>query len=142
MENQVEFEVPFSCSSEVTHLAEFFRSIATPNIREKERLATKSFDNVIFILVTIVAPWAASRYILNPLADRAEEWWQAVSPLQKPNSSTPSKRFSIAIRFDDFEVDMTEASDPKALKQAMKYIVQASQFRQKALEQDILLRKI
>lgn len=142
MKNQVEFQLHFKDDETlVEHLVEFFRPIAVPHVRKKEEVAVKSWEAVVGIVLTIVGEWAATRYILDPLADRTKEWQQSISSVWKKSKS--KRKFSILVKFehttDNLEIEINETSDQEVLRLVWQYVRRASQMRQKALEQDVQL---
>lgn len=126
----------------VQPLIDFFDPIAPTTIHKPE-LVFKSIEPVQLIL-TIATTWAAERFVLAPLADRAEEWWKGVSFLWKQSNARRQLGITINFQFptDKFQVIIDETSDPGSLKLVWNYVQQASELYAQARDQEIQIDKI
>ena len=145
MDYHVEFQLQFRDDEAIAQeLAKFFSPVATPQIQRGKETATKSLEVAITIFVSIVGVWATERYVLDPLADRTEEWLKSISAVwQKSNSK---RKFNITVQFEDtadkFEVHVSDTSDPDVLKRTWMYVEKARQVFQTAKEQGVTLDQV
>ena len=145
MDYHVEFQLQFrDDESIVEELAKFFSPVATLRIQRGQETTTKSLEPAIGILLNITGAWVAKRYVLDPLADRAEEWLKGISALwQKSNSK---RRFNITVQFKNsankFEVHISDTSDQDVLNQTWVYIEKARQVFRNAKKQGITLNQV
>jgi hypothetical protein len=145
MKEQVDIQLPFEDDETIVEqIVEFFRPVATPSIQKKEQTEIKAWGDPVVIVLTIVCEWAATRYVLDPLADRVEEWWRGISSLWE--KSKPKRRLNIVAKFDHItdrlEIEITDTSDPEVLKQVWYYIMQVSRAYQYAKNRGIQLGKV
>jgi hypothetical protein len=131
----------------VEPLVKLFAPYASPRIHKPE-LVTKSVEPISIVLTIVstvgIASWAARRYILDPLADRAEEWWNGVSFLWKESGT--KRKLSIVVNFDfpsdSFRVTIDETTDPEALKSVWSLVTGAFETYQNARARGIRLDRI
>jgi len=145
MDNRVEFQLQFGDDEAIVdELTRFFAPVATPYVWKEEEKAVKAWETAIVIVLTIVGEWATQRYVLNPLADRAEEWIKGI--FSAWGKSKSKRSFNIIVKFgqdaDTFEVQVSDTSDQEVLKQVWGYIGQAHQVAQRLLKQGTSLDKI
>jgi len=145
MDNRVEFQLQFEDDeATVDELTRFFTPVATAHIWKEEEKAVKAWGDAIVIVLTIVGDWAAQRYVLDPLADKAEEWIKGIFSAWEKSKSKRS--FNIVVKVgqdaDTFAVQVSDTSDQEVLKQIWRYIGQAHRVAQSARKQGIPLDKI
>jgi hypothetical protein len=145
MDNRVEFQLQFGDDEAIVdELTRFFAPVATPYVWKEEEKAVKAWETAIVIVLTIVGEWATQRYVLNPLADRTEEWIKGIFSAWEKSKSKRS--FNIIVKFgqdaDTFEVQISDTSDQEVLKQVWGYIGKAHQVAQSARKQGTSLDKI
>jgi hypothetical protein len=145
MDNRVELQLQFGDDEAIVgELTRFFTPIAIPHIWKEEEKAVKAWETAIAIVLTIVGDWATQRYVLNPLADRTEEWIKGIFSAWEKSKSKRS--FNIIVRFgqdaDTFEVQISDTSDQEVLKQVWVYIGKAHQVAQRARKQGTSLNKV
>jgi hypothetical protein len=145
MNYHLEFQIQ-SRDDEVAleELERFFSPVAVPQIQRSEKTATKSFETAIAIFLGITGSWATERYILDPLADRTEEWINGILSLWRKSNS--KRRFNVTVRFDHitdrFEVHISNTADIDVLKRTWIYIEKARQVYLVAKKQGILLDQV
>ncbi len=149
MNNQVEIQIPSELSdiSLVEELTGFFVNIASPvvHIKPERGIAAKSWEwNVIEIGLTIVGTWAAERFVLDPLADRVEEWRRGTAKFwEDPRTRS---RLHLLVRFQEsenkVEFEYGATRNQAELQQAWRYIRQASEARARALENGVVFDAI
>lgn len=144
MDNRVEFHLQSEDDeAAVEELTRFFTPVAAPHVWKEEK-TVKAWEAAIAIVLTIVGDWAAQRYVLDPLADRAEEWIKGIFSTWEKSKSKRS--FNIIVKFgqdaNTFEVQVSDTSDQEVLKQIWEYIRKAYQVAQSARKQGISVDKI
>lgn len=79
MEYKVEIYIQHQDDESVVHpLVDFFRPVASTTVRKEEKLHYKEWHEAIQVVLNVVGVWAAKRYILDPLADKLEDWISAI----------------------------------------------------------------
>jgi hypothetical protein len=145
MNNQVELRLRYGDDEKiVSELVEFFGWVATPYVQKEEEIAAKAWGDTIVIVLSIVGEWAAERYVLDPLANRAEEWWKGITSTWRKSKSR--RRFNVIVEFkhdaSDLEVEISDTSDEETLKQVWSYVGRAYQVCQNARNQGVFLNKV
>ncbi len=145
MDNRVEFQLQFEDDEAILdELTRFFAPVATPHVWKEEEKAVKAWGAAIVIALTIVGEWATQRYVLNPLANRTEEWIKGIFSVWEKSKSKRS--FNIIVKFgqdaDTFEVQISDTSDQEVLKQIWGYIGKAHQVAQSGRKRGISLDRI
>jgi hypothetical protein len=143
MTNHIELFLGAEDDDEIIQpLINFFEPIA-PTTIHKPDLVVKSIEP-IEILITIAASWASKRFVLDPLADRAAEWWKGISYLW--TQSNAKRQLGITINFqfpdDKFHIIIDETSDPIALKHIWNYIKKINDSYAEARDKGIQIDKI
>lgn len=145
MNNQVELQIGYRDDEKiVSELIEFFELVASPSVGKREESAAKAWAYLIEITLMIVGDWAAQRFVLDPLANRAAQWWEGVAATWRRSESRRS--FNLTVEFkhdtDGLEVEMSPTSDDKLLKQAWRYVSRAHDVCQSARDRGISLSKV
>ena len=144
MDNTVQFEIQSEDDEAMLdQLTGFFEPVAIVRIKKREPVTAKSWQAVVDITLNIVAEWAAGRYVLDPLANRAGEWLDGVKSIWKSSSKRP---FNIVVRLglndDTFEVQMSPTTDQYTLSEIWNYVREAYCMCKQARTQGVLLEKI
>jgi hypothetical protein len=145
MNNQVELQIGYRDDEKiVSELIEFFAPVASPSVRKREETAAKAWVDPIVVALTILGEWAAQRYVLDPLANRAEEWWQAIAATWRRSESRRSFDVSVVFEHDTdrLEVEVSDTSDEETLKQVWSYVSRAHRICQSARDRGISLSKV
>ncbi|MGD2105537.1 MAG: hypothetical protein PVJ55_10555 [Anaerolineae bacterium] len=145
MNNQVEVRIGYRDDEKIVgELVKFFEPVAAPRVTRREETARKTWVAPITIILSIVGEWAAERYILDPLADRAEEWWKAIVSTWRRSKS--KRRFNVTVQFDSdtnaLEMEVSDVSDEETLKQVWSHVRRAHQISHDARERGTLLSKV
>lgn len=109
--------------SDFDQLIEVFEPLAVTSKVQRSELAIKALDaiDVVLRVGSIVGDWAARRYILNPLADSLEKWWQGISSVRKKTGGS----WNITASFKDLEIQAPDISDPEMLRDVWQYFVRS-----------------
>jgi hypothetical protein len=95
----------------------FFKDVGPVEV-EYEAFAAKDEISVIQILITVLGPWLAERYILDPLAEKLTAWLKAITSLK-------GKNFKIVVNFRNGQVISFETirlSDPFIIGRLMQIL--------------------
>ena len=108
--------------AQVEPLAEFFEPVAPVEVRgPEEHVVVKAINPIEIVVTTLLAApveWAIGRYLLNPLADRIEEWIKSVTSTQERSRFRRSFNVIIEFRYptDSFKISFGATSDLNSLK--------------------------
>jgi hypothetical protein len=144
MNNTVQFEIQFEDDEAILdQLTRFFEPFATVHVKKRDPIEAKSLQTVVNLTVSIIAEWAAVRYVLDPLADRASEWFNGVKSIWKSGFKRP---FNIVVKLgptdDTFQVRMSPTTDQRALSKIWNYVREAYCICEQSRTQSVLLDKI
>lgn len=145
MDSVVEFEIQSEDDEAILdELAGFFEPVAIVRTKKREPIAAKSWQAVVGVALVIVAEWAAVRYVLDPLADRAGEWFKGVKSVWRKSRS--KRPFNVVVRFgpadDAFEVQMSPTIDREALSRIWDHVGEAYQVCEESRTHGVALEKI
>ena len=148
MDNQVEFHLRAQDDDDIIKpLADFFAPVAPTKINKPE-LFFKSVEPLHIVLTIVsatgLASWASKRYLLDPLANRAEEWWEGISLLWKQSQINRSIELTVIFQFptDTFTVDIGATSNPESLKPVWSNIQQACGLYAKARAEGVQIDQL
>jgi predicted small metal-binding protein len=145
MGNRVEFKLQFDDDETIIdEIANFLAPVGIPHVYKEEERAVKSWEVAIGIVLTIFGAWASERYVLDPLANRGEDWIKSVLATWR---KTKSKRsFNIVVKFEHdantFEIQVPGASNLEILNQIWEHIRKAHQVALSVQKQDVAIEKI
>ena len=71
---------------------------------------SKGPNSLVYIALTVAGTWAAERFILDPLADRALEWWQTITSLGRN-----SYKIEVIFEDDDMTFETIKFTNPLIL---------------------------
>ena len=112
-------------------------------MKEEERHVKESYE-AISIVLSIVGGWAAGRYLLDPLADKATEWTQAIRNVWARSGS--NHPIHIVINFDDdtnpMSIEFLKTTDLRSLEKIWSDIEQVLQARAQAEALGIQLQRV
>lgn len=145
MNNQVELQIGYRDDEKiVSELIEFFEPVASPSVWKREETAAKAWADLIEITLMIVGDWASQRFVLDPLANRAEQWWEGVAATWRRSESRRS--FNVTVEFkhdtDRLRVEVSETSDEETLKKLWSYVCRAHHLCESTRDRGISLSKV
>jgi len=103
-------------------MTDYFEGLGAVKVTCQEDNAHKSFEKIVEIVLLIAGTWAAERFILDPLADRAKEWLQAAASLE-------GKSFKVSIRCQNGamkELETCRVSSPLIIRELWRILKSAS----------------
>lgn len=130
--------------SVIAPLGDFFSSVAETTILNEEEHHVKESYEAIGIVLSIVGAWAAERYLLDPLANKVNEWMQAIRDVWAQSGS--KRPVHIVITFDDdtntMSIEFLKTTDLRSLEKVWSDIEQVLQVRARAEALGIQLQKV
>jgi hypothetical protein len=122
-------------SADTTELVSFFTPIGKVNF-EKTDIEAKGLVETIFIALNIVGSWAAERYLLDPIAEKFDEWIRVLSALD-------GKQFKVIVKFHNSSsktFETLQISTPLILGEIWKLIKKTSGLLEKSPYKNVINR--
>jgi hypothetical protein len=91
MTTPIDIELQSTRDTDPAVLVTFFEKAGNDRVK-RSSIAARGDAGIVQIILTIVGTWAAERYLLNPFADKLQEWTEATTSLK-------GRQFKISVRF-------------------------------------------